>query len=83
MLPAGGAGQIRGSRPALIIAAFSGTAIVLGFFAVDTLQSEPATFVAIILLGLLSVVLDAIVRHGHQPKASPRSPAGRPPVPSP
>jgi amino acid transporter len=67
-----------GSSPVVIIAAFSLTAVVLGFFAVDTLQNEPATFVAIIALGVLSIVLDAIVRHGHRPKPSPGPPARRP-----
>jgi amino acid transporter len=67
-----------GSKPAVIIAALVVTAVVLGFFAVDTLQKEPATFVAIVALGLLSVALDAIVRHGHHPTPSPRPPAGRP-----
>ena len=47
------------------------TAIVLGFFAVDTLQNAPETFVAIIGIGLLSVVLDAIVRHGRGKQGAP------------
>lgn len=67
-----------GSRPAVIIAALVVTAVVLGFFAVDTLQTEPATFISIIALGLLSVALDAVVRHGHHPTPSPRPPATHP-----
>ena len=37
-------------------------AVVLGFFAVDTVQTSPETFTTIILLGLLAIVLDAMVR---------------------
>ena len=50
------------SQPALILLAMGLVAIVLGFFAVDTYESAPATFGAIIGLGLLAVVLDAWVR---------------------
>ena len=39
--------------------------IVLGFFAVETLQTAPWTFVAIILLVLLAAVLDGVVRRQH------------------
>jgi hypothetical protein len=34
------------------------TAIVLGFFAVDTLRNAPATFIAIVAMTLLAVALD-------------------------
>jgi hypothetical protein len=47
---------------------------VLGFFAVDTIQTVPETFTAIILPGLLAIVLDAIVR---RLRGSPDSPDGR------
>jgi len=54
------------------------TPIVLGFFAVDTFRTAPETFTAIIRLGLLAIVLDALVRDGqHHP------PLNAPPVPSP
>ena len=36
------------------------TAVVLAFFAVDTLRNAPETFTAIIAIGLLSVILDLI-----------------------
>jgi hypothetical protein len=38
----------------------AGTAIVLGFFAVDTLRNAPETFVAIVAMTLLAVVLDVV-----------------------
>jgi hypothetical protein len=36
------------------------TAVVLAFFAVDTLRNAPETFGAIVAIGLLAVVLDLI-----------------------
>ncbi len=50
------------SNPVIVGLAISVVAVVLGFFAVDTVQTSPETFTAIILLGLLAVVLDAMVR---------------------
>ena len=50
------------SSPVIVGLAISVVAVVLGFFAVDTVQTAPETFTAIILLGLLAVVLDAMVR---------------------
>jgi amino acid transporter len=50
------------SSPVIVGLAIVVIAIVLGFFAVDTVQTSPETFTAIILLGLLAVVLDAMVR---------------------
>ena len=55
-----------GSNPAIIVLALAITATVLAFFAVDTLQAAPATFVAIIAITLLAVVLDALVRRGER-----------------
>jgi FtsH-binding integral membrane protein len=54
------------SNPVIVVLALAMTGIVLGFFAVDTLQTAPGTFSAIILLGLLAIVLDALVRRQHQ-----------------
>ena len=50
------------SNPLIVGLAIAVIAIVLGFFAVDTVQNAPETFTAIVLLGLLAIVLDAIVR---------------------
>jgi hypothetical protein len=36
------------------------TAIVLGFFAVDTLRNAPETFAAIVAMTLLAVTLDIV-----------------------
>jgi amino acid transporter len=54
------------SNSVIVGAAIIVIAIVLGFFAVDTVQNAPDTFTAIILLGLLAIVLDAIVRRGQR-----------------
>jgi amino acid transporter len=50
------------SSPVIVALAIAVIAIVLGFFAVDTLQTAPETFTAIIVLGLLAIALDAMVR---------------------
>ena len=69
------------SSPVIVALAIAATAIVLGFFAVDTLQNAPETFTAIVLLGLLAIVLDALVRRHRR---TPHPPEGRPsPSPSP
>jgi peptidoglycan/LPS O-acetylase OafA/YrhL len=51
-----------GSNAALVVAAVGVVAIVLAFFAVDTVRNDPWAFVAIVAIGLLSVVLDAVFR---------------------
>ena len=51
-----------GSSPVMIVLAAAATAVVLGFFAVDTLQNAPQTFVAIVVIALAAVVLDLIAR---------------------
>lgn len=51
-----------GSNTALVAACISITAVVLGFFVVDTLRNAPWTFVAISAIAVLSVVLDAVSR---------------------
>jgi amino acid transporter len=51
-----------GSSPVLIILSLTSIAVVLGFFFVDTLRNDPATFGAILGIGALSVVLDALLR---------------------
>ena len=66
-----------GSRGPIVLAAVAVTAIVLVFFAVDTVRNEPATFVAIIAIALLAVVLDLIWKRSRA--ARPRT---GPPVPS-
>ena len=51
-----------GSNTAIVLLAIGVTAVVLGFFAVDTWQNAPETFVAIIAILVLAVVLDAWTR---------------------
>ena len=52
------------------------TAIVLGFFAVDTLRNAPETFGAIVGMTLLAVVLDVVwKRVRDRPDAMPSTPA--------
>jgi amino acid transporter len=63
-----------GSQPAVVLAAIGATAVVLAFFAVDTLRNAPETFTAIVAIALLSIVLDVVwkrVRGPAPPEASP------------
>jgi hypothetical protein len=48
-----------GSLAVVVLAAIAATAVVLVFFAVDTLRNAPETFAAIVGITLLAVVLDA------------------------
>ena len=48
-----------GSLAVVVLAAIAATAVVLVFFAVDTLRNAPETFAAIVGIALLAVVLDA------------------------
>jgi amino acid transporter len=49
-----------GSHAVVVLGAVAATAIVLVFFAIDTLQNAPETFGAIVALGLLAIGLDAL-----------------------
>jgi amino acid transporter len=64
-----------GSNTAIVLLAISVTAIVLGFFAVDTAQNAPETFIAIVAIGLLAVILDRWTQSSNRRKASPGVPA--------
>ena len=48
------------ARAEIVLAAIAVTAIVLVFFAVDTLRNAPETFTAIVAIALLSVALDFV-----------------------
>jgi amino acid transporter len=52
-----------GSSTAIVVTAIGVTAIVLGFFAVDTWQNAPQTFTAIIAILIAAVLLDRWTRH--------------------
>jgi amino acid transporter len=62
-----------GANPVIVLMAIAATAVVLAFFAVDTLRNAPQTFAAIIVITLLAVALDAIWKHrrGALPVADP------------
>jgi len=47
-----------GSNPLIVLLAIAVTALVLTFFAVDTLRNAPETFVAIVAIAVLAVLLD-------------------------
>jgi amino acid transporter len=47
-----------GSNPLIVLLAIAVTALVLAFFAVDTLRNAPETFVAIVAIAVLAVLLD-------------------------
>jgi hypothetical protein len=59
-----------GARAPVVVAAIAVTAVVLVFFAVDTLRNEPETFVAIVAIALLSVVLDFLWKRSRSRSAS-------------
>jgi amino acid transporter len=63
-----------GSQATIVLAAVAATAIVLVFFAVDTLRNAPETFSAIVAIAVLSIVLDLVwkrVRGPAPPAAEP------------
>jgi amino acid transporter len=49
-----------GGSAAIVLLGMAATAIVLGFFAVDTLRNDPETFVSIVAMTLLAVGLDFV-----------------------
>ena len=51
-----------GSNPAIVLAAIAVILVVLGFFVADTVENAPETFGAIVGVGLLAIVLDAVFR---------------------
>jgi len=62
-----------GSRGWILLCTIAATAIVLGFFAVDTARNAPETFAAIVVVALMAVILDLVwkrVRGTPQPSES-------------
>ena len=51
-----------GSNPAIVLASIALILVVLGFFAVDTIRNAPETFIAMVGVGLVAIVLDALFR---------------------
>jgi amino acid transporter len=66
-----------GAKGAVVALGAAVTVVVLAFFAVDTLRNAPETFAAIVVIGLLAILLDAVWKHV---KRSPA--AGEPVTPS-
>jgi chromate transport protein ChrA len=68
-----------GAVGAIVLTGIAATAVVLVFFAIDTLRNAPETFVAIVAIALLAVVLDVVWKRarGEQepPPATPVSPS--------
>jgi amino acid transporter len=59
-----------GARAAIVLLGMGATAIVLVFFAVDTLRNAPETFVAIVVIAVLAVVLDFVWKRVRGPGGS-------------
>src|SRR6476659_1014436 len=67
------------ARGAIILLGMTATAIVLAFFAVDTLRNAPETFVAIVAIAGLAVLLDAVWKHVRkEPPPTTRAPLAPP-----
>jgi amino acid transporter len=65
-----------GARASIILVALAGTAVVLVFFAIDTLRNAPQTFTAIVAIALLAVVLDIVWKRARgTPDAAAEAPA--------
>ncbi len=60
-----------GSNAAIILTAIAATAVVLVFFAIDTLRNAPETFTAIVAIALLAIILDAVWKHIRGPHTTP------------
>lgn len=67
-----------GAIGAVVLVGMAATAIVLVFFAVDTVRNAPETFVAIVAIAALAVVLDLVWKRVRGPLPSGDPAAGRP-----
>jgi amino acid transporter len=65
-----------GANAGIVLAAVGLTAVVLAFFAVDTLRNAPETFAAIVVLTVLAVLLDTLWKRSRDRR--PAEPAARP-----
>src|SRR6516165_8328006 len=66
-----------GSNTAIVLLSITVTAIVLGFFAVETVRNAPWTFAAIAGITVLSIVLDALVRRAGRERTAEAARASR------
>jgi amino acid transporter len=60
-----------GSLGAIVLVGMAATAVVLVFFAIDTIRNAPETFVAIIAIAVLAVVLDLVWKRVRGPGREP------------
>jgi amino acid transporter len=62
-----------GARGAIVLVGAAATAVVLVFFAIDTIRNAPETFVAIVVIGALAVILDTVWKRvrGEPPALEP------------
>lgn len=58
-----------GASAAIVLLGMAATAVVLGFFAVDTLPNDPDTFTAIVAMTLLAVGLDFVCKRVRGPSS--------------
>ncbi len=58
------------SNPVIVLASIAVILVVLGFFLADTIENAPETFGAMVGVGLLAIVLDAVFRRT-SPQARP------------
>jgi amino acid transporter len=65
-----------GALGAIVLLGIAATAIVLVFFAADTLRNAPQTFVAIVAIAVLAVILDTVWK-----RMRPEAPAATTPAP--
>ena len=70
------------ARGAIILLGMAATAIVLAFFAVDTLRNAPETFIAIVAIAALAVLLDAVWKHVRKEPPSTTGAPLAPPIAS-
>jgi amino acid transporter len=57
-----------------VLLGISATAVVLAFFAVDTLQNAPETFVAIVVIAVLAVLIDTFWKRSQRARDVPATP---------
>jgi L-asparagine transporter-like permease len=64
------------ARAALVVVGVAATAVVLVFFAVDTVRNAPETFAAILVIAVLAVVLDTVWKRVRGPEEAAATGAG-------
>ena len=69
-----------GAIGAIVLTGIAATAIVLVFFAIDTVRNSPETFVAIVAIAGLAVVLDLVWK---RMRGEPEEPSDLSATPSP